>query len=83
MAEFRILKNGNGKMVWRFYQSGTFQTLAQSWKEYDSLSDCLYDIEVMRSQASKAMVDDDIKTGIEVQDDNDKKKKKKKRFFVF
>ncbi|MGA1820801.1 MAG: hypothetical protein ACMUHU_07330 [Thermoplasmatota archaeon] len=81
MAEFRILKNGNGKMVWRFYQSGTFQTLAQSWKEYDSLSECLYDIEVMRSQTGSAKVDDDIKTGIEVQDE--KKKEKKKKFFLF
>lgn len=79
MAEFSIFKNERGKLIWRFYQSGSLQLIAESWKEYDSLSECLFDINIMKSQGPTALVDEETKPLIELK--KEKKKKKKMLFF--
>jgi uncharacterized protein YegP (UPF0339 family) len=79
MAEFSVFKNERGKLIWRFYQSGNFQLIAESWKEYNSLSECLYDINIMKSQGPTAAVDDETKPLLELKKENKEKNEKKKR----
>ncbi len=74
MAEFRILRNKEGKIYWLFHKSGNDKIIAKSWEEYDSLSDCMFDIEVLRDQVKFSEINDDIKT---------KEVKKKKGFLFF
>jgi uncharacterized protein YegP (UPF0339 family) len=77
MAEFSVFKNERGKLIWRFYQSGNFQLIAESWKEYNSLSECLYDINIMKSQGPEASIDDEVKPS------HEKKNAKKKKKMIF
>ncbi len=75
MAEFSVVRNHNGKIVWLFSQSGSMKIIAKSWDEYDSVEDCVFDIEVLRDQISLADLNDDVKPMNGV--------KKKGRFSLF
>jgi uncharacterized protein YegP (UPF0339 family) len=75
MAEFNVVRNRNGKIEWLFAQSGSQRIIAKSWEEYDSVTDCMNDIELLKEQIRIAEVNDDVKP-IRV-------KKKNKRFSLF
>ncbi len=62
MAEFRIFKNREGKIYWLFHQSGNGRIIAKSWEDYESISDCMFDIEVLQDQVKLSEINDDIKT---------------------